>query len=85
MLPTGPVSCLSFGIVEKPWPLRGGEAYLSNAPSLIGWKRVFHSFIHVANIHDMDSTTAGNVHAPQLSLAGLDTGLSRVSPWWAGC
>ncbi len=21
---------------EEPWPLRGGEAYLSNAPSLIG-------------------------------------------------
>ena len=31
---TGPVSCLPFGVVEKPDGLnRGGEAYLSNAPS----------------------------------------------------
>jgi len=31
---TGPVSCLPSGVVERPNGLyRGGEAYLSNAPS----------------------------------------------------
>ena len=44
---TGPVSCLPFGVVEEPNGLyRGGEAYLSNAPSHPAGNASFiHSFI----------------------------------------
>lgn len=57
---------------------RGGEAYLSKAPSILGWKRVFHSFVHQFIYFLTGTLRAWQVHAYAAAPGGRTAYLAEL-------